>query len=183
MRNRRLSFVLDVLFVLAASVGCGGNPYGYAPEYQTLSEEAPHNERATELSYEEVRRDPEGHQDRTLGWFGVVTAFKQEPDGKARIGLSLRFHQERHLCAGPTDDTCRVTISERSGGPFTAVINVRAEDLVGSTRLNVGSLVRLYGRVNGDLDDEGGPIVLADYYRYWPHGAYVTTASRNSMRR
>lgn len=169
-----------VLFVLAA---CGGNSYGYAPEYEALSDEEPYEERATELSYEEVRRDPEGYRDRTLGWFGTVNSLKQEGQGRVRIGLSLRFHQERHLCGGPTDDTCRVTVSERKGGPFTAILVLRDEDAVGSERLNVGSLVRVYGHVNGDLDDEGGPIVITDYYRHWPHGAFVTTASSANMRR
>lgn len=170
---------LPVLFVAA----CGSNPYGYSPEYEATSDEAPYEERAAELSYEEVRRDPEGYRDRTLGWFGTVTSIKQETGGHTRIGLSLRFHQPRHLCAGPTDDTCRVTISERVGGPFTAVVELRPEDLSGSTRLNNGSLVRVYGHVNGDLDDEGGPVLIADYYRHWPHGTFVTTAARSSMRR
>jgi hypothetical protein len=173
------SLVLSVAFAAA----CGGNPYGHAPEYVPLSDEESHQDRAAQLSYEEVRRDPEGYRDRTLGWFGVVTSVKQEPEGRARIGLALRFHQERHLCSGTTDDTCSVTVSDRSGGPFTAIIEMRQEDQSGSTRLANGSLLRVYGHVNGDFDDEGGPIVIADYYRHWPHGAYVTTAARNSMRR
>lgn len=181
MLNLSLSRALSISLLLA--LGCGGNPYGYAPEYSALSEESPYEARATALSYEDVRRDPEGYRDRTLGWFGVVTTFKPEGEGRARLGLSLRFHQPRHLCSGPTDDTCRVTVSERTGGPFTALVEVRPEDTSGSTRLNVGSLVRVYGHVNGDLDDEGGPVVVADYYRHWPHGAYVTTASRANMRR
>jgi len=171
--------VSSLLFVL----GCGGNPYGYAPEYVTLSDEEPYAERAAELSYEDVRRDPDSFSDRTLGWFGVVTSLKQEQAGRARLGLILRFHQPRHLCSGPSDDTCRVTISEREAGPFTAIIELRPEDTVGSARLNVGSLVRVYGHVTGDLDDEGGPVLSADYYRYWPHGSYVTTGASSRMRR
>lgn len=180
MQNRLL---LSLWWIGVLGAACGGNPYGYAPEYEATSDEAPYEERAAELSYEEVRRDPEGYRDRTLGWFGIVTSVKQDGEGRTRIGLSLRFHQPRHLCGGPTDDTCRVTVSERAGGPFTAIVTLRAEDSTGSTRLNVGSLVRAYGHVSGDLDDEGGPIVIADYYRHWPHGAYVTTAVRNNMRR
>lgn len=168
---------------LLVVLGCGGNPYGYAPEYEALSDETPYQERAAELSYEDVRRNPEGFSDRTLGWFGVVTSLKQESGGHARVGLMLRFHQPRHLCSGPTDDSCRVTISEREAGPFTAILEMRPEDTLGSARLNVGSLVRVYGHVTGDLDDEGGPVLIADYYRYWPHGSYVTTAARSSMRR
>ncbi len=182
MHRPAYRFRLLVLSLLTLTA-CGGNPYGYAPEYQTLSDEEPYAERATELSYEEVRRDPEGYRDRTLGWFGTVNTFKHEGQGRARISMSLRFHQERHLCGGPTDDTCRVTVSERKGGPFTAIIALRDEDATGSARLNVGSLVRVYGHVNGDLDDEGGPIVIGDYYRYWPNGAFVTTAPASNMRR
>lgn len=183
MPNASRTLIFTALLFTVVATACGGNAYGYSPEYQNLSEEASYAERATELSYEEVRRDPEGHRDSLLGWFGIVTSLKREPEGRVRLGLSLRFHQPRHLCSGPTDDTCRVTVSERSGGPFTTVVEIHADDVEGPARLNVGSLVRVYGHVNGDLDDEGGPVIIGDYYRHWPHGAYVTTASQRSMRR
>jgi hypothetical protein len=34
-----------------------------------------------------------------------------------------------------------------------------------------------------EYDDRGGPILKADYYRYWPVGTYVTTGNANAMRR
>ena len=123
---RILALSCSTLLVLAA--GCGGNQYGYSRSYSALGEEGPYLSRAVELSYEEVRRTrPEEQQ--FITWFGVVRAVEDAGGGRVRVSLSLRAHQDRHLCGGPGDDTCRVTVSERELGNFTALLSARPEAL------------------------------------------------------
>lgn len=175
-----------VLAVALTTVACGGgNSLGYAREYVPLSNEKPYYERAEAVAYEDVRRDPELLRGKLLGWFGVVTDVEKKPDpnSRARVALTLRFHQDRHLCENQFDDSCRVTVSERSGGPFSALITLRPEDTQGKNRVYTGSLIKVYGIPTGDYDDEGGPIIEARFYRHWPRGTYVTTAWQGSMRR
>lgn len=168
----------------ALIAGCGGNPYGYAHEYEPADGEGAYMDRATELSYEEVRRArPENQQ--MVGWFGVVVEPPQMQDGgRARVVLSLRAHQDRHLCSSSSSDSCRVTVSDREIGRFTAIVPVREEDRSGPRRLWTGSLLKVYGTATGEEDEaHGGPILAAEWYRHWPPHYYVTTASARSMRR
>jgi hypothetical protein len=171
---------------LAALVllGCASNPYGYAPEYAPLSAEEPYFEQGRAAGYEEVRRDPAGYSEPLVAWFGVVQ--RVEPiagSGKTLVSMQLHFHQARHLCADQFDSSCRVTISERQGGPFSARIALRPEDQGGRDRVYAGSLLKVYGKVAPDYDQDGGPILEAEYYRHWPRGTYVTTSRRGNMRR
>jgi hypothetical protein len=176
-----LTFSIAV-FVLMAGCG-GGGQYGYARSYSPLGEEGPYLSRAVDLSYEEVRRTrPEEQQ--FISWFGVVRSIEDAGGGRMRISLSLRAHQDRHLCEGPGDDSCRVTVSERELGNFTALVTPRAEDLrEGTARLSNASLLRIYGRATAETDAGGGPVIEVEWYRHWPPHYYVTTASRGSMRR
>ena len=92
---------ISALLLTTVLCACGRNPYGYAPQYAPLSEEEPHYERGLELSYEDVRRDPLGHQSKTLAWFGVVEDVKPVgSSGQVRVALSLRFQFACNL-AGP----------------------------------------------------------------------------------
>jgi hypothetical protein len=178
---RQLTFALLLAAVVCA---CGGNPYGYAPQYAPLSDEEPHYERGLALSYEDVRRDPLGHRDQTLAWFGVVEDVKPVgSSGEARVSMSLRFHQPRHLCTDQFDSSCRVTISDKTGGPFSAIVTLRPEDRSGRDRVYAGSLLKIYGQVTTEYDDRGGPIVRTAYYRHWPRGTYVNTRRAGNMRR
>jgi hypothetical protein len=171
---------LTVLFIAA----CGGNPYGYAPQYVPLSDEEAYFEKGVEQSYEDVRRDPSSHQSEELAWFGVVDDVQQVAgSGDTRVSMSLHFHQDRHLCTDQFDSSCRVTISDKAGGPFSALIALRTEDRAGKYRVYQGSLLKIYGHVTTEYDDRGGPIVKADYYRHWPLGTYVTTRRAGNMRR
>jgi hypothetical protein len=163
--------------------GCGAGNYGYSREYVPTDDEEPYYERAADLSYEEVRRDPSAFAGRTIGWFGVVTKLEPAAGGGTRVALDLRFHQPRHLCRDQFESSCKVTISERAGGPFSTILALRPEDRSGPERLNVGSLVKVYGSPTHDFDERGGPVLRADFYRQWPHGAYVTTSGRVTMRR
>jgi hypothetical protein len=172
-----------LLAALLSGSACGGNNYGYAREYEPRSDEADYYEKAQDVSYEEVRRDPAAFQQRLIGWFGVVSGVKRTPDGTVTVALDMRFHQPRHLCSDQFESSCRVTISEREGGPFSTTLRLRSEDESGPGRLNVGSLVKVYGTVTGEFDSRGGPLIRAAYYRQWPHGTYVSTSGRVTMRR
>lgn len=173
-----------VLFGIAASaVGCGSNRYGYAPEYVPLSEEEPYLERGHAYSYEEVRRNPMAYEHATVAWFGIVTDTQPAEDGMTRVAMELHFHQPRHLCADQFDSSCRVTVSEKQGGPFTAVLTLRPEDREGKDRVYAGSLLKIYGTPAVEYDERGGPVLKTQYYRHWPRGTYVETGRRINMRR
>ena len=179
----RVGFGVWLCWVIGL-VGCGAsNPYGFGREYAPTDEEEPYYERAVDLSYEEVRRDPQAFSGRIVGWFGVVSGAKRMPNGEVELALDLRFHQPRHLCNDQFESSCRVTISERAGGPFSTSVRLRSDDASGPERLNVGSLVKVYGKPSGDFDARGGPVIKAEWYRQWPHGAYVSTIGQGAMRR
>ncbi|MEC7523441.1 MAG: hypothetical protein VYE22_26405 [Myxococcota bacterium] len=175
-----------LLAAIALLTACGGGRYGYARTYTTHGDEGPYYEREADLSYEDVRRFPDRHAEDLLGWFGTVEEIVElnRDSGEARLRLQLRPHQERHLCADETAGSCRVTVSERPVGPFEVLLTLRGEDLQdGPERLWVGSLVKVYGHVMDAGNEETGPVIQAEHYRHWPHGHFVTTAARGSMRR
>jgi hypothetical protein len=171
--------------VLAVGLlGCGGGGrYGYARSYVYLGDEESHARRATSPVYDEVRRMPHNHHDELISWFGVVTDAAPGDGGMTRVAMEVRTHQERHLCEEAEESTCRVTVSEQGGGPFTALVRLSPEDQNGENRVQPGSLLRIYGvLVPEQYDAQGGPVLRAEYYRHWPRGQYVTTAARNSWR-
>ena len=166
------------------ALACGGaGPYGYAPESVPAGPEDEHLEAVENVTYEEIRRDPVDFGSTTVGWFGVVTGVEAGEGGETLVHLTYRTLQPRNLCADERDSSCRVTVSERAGGPFSAILALRPEEEAGSDRLWVGSLVKVYGQPTGDFDADGGPVLRATWHRHWPHGTYVTTAARGSMRR
>lgn len=181
-------FLVSMLFGCGASVwfGCGGSiasQYGYARQYEALDAEEAHLERAVDVSYEDVRRDPEAHGGKLLGWFGKVTHVERLASGRWRVSFEQRFHQPRHLCRDHAEDSCRVTITKRVGGPFSTELSPHHEDLAGKYRLQPGALVKLYGRPTGEFDDDGGPILESVYYRHWPLGTFVRIGAAGAMRR
>lgn len=170
------------LFVSLFAAGCGGNPYNYARSYSTRGDEERYLRNATEASYEEVRRARPENQPQ-VAWFAVVEAEPETmPDGRIRARMTLRAHQERHLCSGEGEDTCRVTVSERPVGEFVALVRVSPEDRDGMFRLGRLSLLRIFGRSHGESEGEL-PVIEVDWYRHWPWQHYVTTASAGRMRR
>lgn len=175
---------LTAVIGLGLSLGAcgGGGRYGYARTYEPIDGERAYMERTVDASYEEVRRTRPEEQ-VSLSWFGVALGPPEMHDGVARVRLSLRAHQERHLCDSEYADSCRVTVSERELGTFTAQFTVRAEDLAGEGRLWQGSLVRVYGRASGEQDAQGDPVIVAEWYRHWPRHTFVTTAMSGRMRR
>ena len=173
-----------VLALLGSIAGCGGaGPYGFSRSYEPLGEERAYIDRSSELSYEEVRRT-RAEEQRMVGWFGVVLEPPvMQEDGRARVLLSLRAHQDRHLCSDSGSETCRVTVSQREIGRFVALVPLREEDRAGARRLWTGSLVRVYGTATGEESAETGPVLSAEWYRHWPPHYYVTTAASGRMRR
>lgn len=174
---------LSLLAISLCFLGCGGGQYGHTREYVTTSEEDDYAEAAAEVSYEEVRRDPAAFRSQTIGWFGVVTAVELDAaTGNARVAMTQRIHQERHLCTDERESSCRVTVSERANGPFTASVTLRPEDRDGEGHVWIGSLLKIYGSPDGEFDAQGGPVISTRYYRHWPRGAFVTTGARDRMR-
>ncbi len=184
MNTRSLSALC--LVSLSALAGCASaGRYGYAREYVYLSEERAYGDRADESAvYDEVRRMPDRYGDRLLSWWGIVSDVETAANGAARVTLQLRTHQARHLCEDETDASCRVTINDRDGGSFTAVVTLSADDQAGENRVQPLSVMRIYGTVlQGDYNREGGPILRAQYYRHWPRGQYVTSSAAGALRR
>lgn len=173
-----------LLALLAPIAGCGGaGPYSYSRSYEPLGDERAYLDRSADHSYEEVRRTRPEEQ-RMVGWFGVVLEPPVAAEGgRARVLLSLRAHQARHLCADSGSDTCRVTVSEREIGRFVALVPMREEDRAGARRVWTGSLLKVYGTATGDESEETGPVLSAEWYRHWPPHHYVTTAAAGRMRR
>jgi hypothetical protein len=164
---------------------CGGSGlYNFARNYEPLKEERAHFETTeTQVSFEDVKRDPNGFKDKEIGWFGVVTSFSEIEGGRHRLGLSLRAHQERHLCTDNRDTSCRVTVSEKSLGNFTVDLELSPAELNGKDRVWIGSLLKVYGKPTGEYDESGALVIEETFHRHFPRGTYVTTANRDSMRR
>lgn len=180
-RAPRAAGHLLVCVLVALLSACASNPYSYDREYIPRPGEQELLERAVPLSYEEIRRDPQGQRDQLVSWFGTVVDMQQRgPD--TLLSMDLRFHQDRPLCRDQFDSSCRVTVSDRDGGPFSALVTLAPEDTQGQFRLGTGSLVRVYGHATDEFDERGGPILKAAYFRYWPHGTYVFTSNQNNMR-
>jgi len=174
-----------VAILLAASfAGCGPNLYGYARYYQPLDDAEAALSGAPEPTYLDVQRDPAAFSSRTIGWFGVVREVVPQDDGTMLVRMSQRPHQERNLCSARSEDTCRVTVSERDSGPFSVRVRLRTGgDSEGENRVQRESLLKIYGRVTSDYDEDGGPFLSVEYYRHWPRGQWVDTSQQAVMRR
>lgn len=172
------------LIVVSWLAGCAGaGPYGFSRTYEPLPSEQRHFEDAHQLSYQDVIREPNAYKNEEVSWFGVVQEVRSLPDGRARVLLTLRTHQPRHLCANESRSSCRVTVSEAQMGPFTAELKLNEEEQRGKDRVWVGSLLKIYGKPTGEYDKDSGPVFDVVYHRHWPRGTYVTTAQRSGMRR
>lgn len=174
MRKARL------LLFLAACGGAG--PYGFAETYAPLRDERDHHRDASNLNYEEIRGDARGHRSTLVGWFGTVQHIDVQGD-RATVRLAHRTLAPRNLCADERTSSCRVTVSEREGGTFTATIHLRPSEREGEEKIWVGSLLRVFGHPTGDVSDEDGVVLSPVYHRHWPRGSFVTTAARGQMRR
>ncbi len=184
---------------IAASVlpllsGCGAGPYGFSREYVPLREEKTLHAEGVEVPYAAVVTEPTEYQGKLIAWFGVVEAMDQAPDGRTLVRMAHRKHQDRHLCDGESNDSCRVTVQFSSQGGFSALVDFRPADLVpGLDKVQPGTLLRIFGKVrcveNDDeqveceYDEQGGIVLDAVWYRQWPARYYVTTRAAAGMRR
>lgn len=176
-----LLLALPTALALAA---CGGNTYGYSRNYSPLGQEGQLLATATQPGYEEVHTNPAAFRSQTIAWFGAVTSVDADATSDhVTVHLEFRTHQDRHLCADETDGSCRVTVSDRSTGPFSAELTLLGADREGQDQVAAGSLLRVFGSPNGEIDSQGGPMLHGVYYRHWPRGTWVTTADRIRMRR
>lgn len=178
-----MRYAVAISLLCLSLAACGSNKYGYSPEYVAIGDESDYIDRAQPLSYEDVRRNPAAYPDTLIGWFGIVQKVEPADAGQFRVSLDLRFHQPRHLCSDEFDSSCRVTVSQKGGGPFTAVVGLQPEDAAGKFRVGPESLMKIYGTATPDYDESGGPILRAQHYRHWPNGTYVSTGSARNMRR
>ena len=104
------------------------------------------------------------------------------PGGMAYVTLSMRNLEVRNLCESQDEASCRVTVSEHEFAILHALLKLAPADDIGDKSLNRGSLVRVVGKLTDDVDQEdGSPVLKADYYRHWPRNFFVTTASRPDM--
>jgi hypothetical protein len=177
------------------AVGCGAGQYGFSRHYTPLDDEEQYYEQSKEYPYESVTSDPADYDGKMLRWFGIVKKVEPTDDGRYRVQMSHQKHEDRHLCEGETHSSCRVTVHFKSSGAFSALLDLRQEDVVpGLDKVQPGSLVHVYGKVRChmdedeeqlvcDYDDLGGPLLDGVYYRQWPARYYVTTRAAGSMRR
>lgn len=184
MRHSTSTLLALTCLALPALAACGGaGPYGHARTYEALSAEDGPLAATQAVSYEDVRRGRNNYAGQTVSFFGVIRHLERAEDGTTTARLEFRTLQPRNLCADETRSSCRVTVSERSGGAFTALLHLQPADQSGPQRVAPGSLLRVYGSPTGDHDEDDGPILEVSYYRHWPHAQFVTTDASVRMRR
>lgn len=160
-----------------------GGKYGYAREYDPLSEEEDYAESAREYDPVMIEREPEAWRNASISVFGVVKSRSQAPGGAAYLTLSVRTLAERNLCDEMDEDTCRVTVSQREHALVHAAVKLRPEDELGKESVAPGSLVRVIGKLSDAVDkNDGMPVLQAAYYRHWPRNYFVTDADRDHMK-
>ncbi|HVY45194.1 MAG TPA: hypothetical protein VHB21_04905 [Minicystis sp.] len=171
------------LGVAAGGLGCGAGPYGHARTYVPLDAEEKAVAGAPELDPVMARRMPDQWVKKKVALFGVVLRRKDAGGGRAEVVLSLRALEPRNLCANTSDDSCRVTVSDRAFDRVLAKLRLAThEDAAGPTSIGFGSLLRVVGTLEEQPGPDGALVVDATYYRHWPRGDYVTTRSAPFMR-
>ncbi|WP_394826304.1 hypothetical protein [Pendulispora albinea] len=174
--------------MIAAAVilsGCASaGPYGHSATYAPLAEEESAAAGVRDYDPLSYARDPGGWRKHKSSLFGVVTARAPGAGGATYVTVTVRRLEPKNRCerAG-SDDTCRVTVTDRDFGAVHALVRLKPEDDMGTQALGAGSLVRVIGTFGQDVDaGDGGPILRADYYRHWPRGQYVTRANLDETR-
>lgn len=157
--------------------------YGYARTYVPLSDEASAAEHAREYDPVMAQRMPDKWKGKAVSVFGVVKRRAAGPGGATDLTLSVRTLAKRNLCSNSSDDSCRVTVSDREYALLHALVKLEEDDNIGKNSVGIGSLVRVIGVIGDAVDpNDGSPKLTATYYRHWPRDFYVTTADRATMR-
>lgn len=165
-------------------VGChSAGLYGHARTYVPLSDEAEAAQHAKAYDPVMAQRSPDNWKGKTVSVFGVVKQRSPGPGGAADLTLSVRTLAARNLCANSSQESCRVTVSDHEDAVIHALVKLRTSDNIGKHSVGIGSLMRVIGVFNDEVDpNDGTPVLRATYYRHWPHNFYVTTADRATMR-
>ena len=171
-------FVMVLAICLAA---CGGSPYGHSRNYENYGDEGEQLKGTSDAKFGEVSAHPEEFVGTRVAWFATVDNIEKRTDGKFNVFLSYRELQPRNLCRDRTDESCRVTVSDRVFGEFVAVMELSTEELAGETGIHSASLLRVIGPVEGARGSK--VVVRAQWYRHWPFHYYVTTGASQTMRR
>jgi len=190
---RRPSLLL--LSMLMGSVaGCGAGPYGFSRYYEPIKQEKSYHEKAQTFTSGAVTSRPQDYTDKLIGWFGIVEKVEATKDGHHLVRLSYHAHKSRHLCETEVSSSCRVTVHYKSTGGFSALLDLRPEDMIpGLDKVQPGTLMRVFGKVQCERidrgkhrcerDEQGNVLLKGEYYRQWPARYYRTTRTANRMRR
>jgi hypothetical protein len=170
--------------LLALCAACHSpGPYGHAPNYAPLDDEAHALTGAREYDPVMYVRQPDEWRKSAVALFGVVESRAPGPGGGALLKLTVRRLEPRNLCENDKDDdSCRVTVSDKDFGVVYALVTLRGDDDIGPKSVGAKSLVRIVGNVGQEPRDDGAPVVRAAYYRHWPMHTYVTRAAAADMR-
>lgn len=173
----------SALFACTVAACSSPGQYGYSRAYSQLDDE----EKAVEGSrpYDPVmsKRAPDEWKRAKVVLFGVVKARKDVAGGGTDLTVGMRTLAPRNLCDDADESSCRVTVSDREHATVHVLARLARGDDIGKLSVQIGSLVRVVGRLGDNQTEDGNVIVLADYYRQWPRGQYVTTGDSEHMRR
>lgn len=174
---------IGVLAAVASLVAaCGGGQYGHSRFYDPLSDEEEALSGAVEYDPVMAQRQPDAWAKKKVTLFGVVTKRSDAGNGQLELSLSVRGLEGRNLCSDRTEGSCRTTVTEREHARVRVHLKPTVpEDAAGAISIGAGSLVRVIGRLE-PVGEGGVPTLSTLYYRHWPRGYYVTTASAKIMR-
>jgi hypothetical protein len=175
---------LRIVLFACALAGCSSpGQYGYSRVYSQLDAEEKAAVGAREYDPVMAKRVPDEWKKSKVMLFGVVKARKDVAGGGTDLTVGMRALAERNLCDDADESSCRVTVSNREHATVHVLARLASGDDIGKFSVQIGSLVRVVGRLSDDAAEDGNPVVRAEYYRHWPRGEYVTTADSEHMRR
>jgi hypothetical protein len=184
MRRRPSSSFLA--FGLAATVASlstachGAGPYGHAPVYEPLDDEAKAASSSRELDTVAYEQKPDEWRKGPVMAFGFVDDRQPGPGGQAMLKLSVRRLEPRNFCQKANDDdTCRVTVSDKDYGVVYALVALHGDDDTGPLAVRAESLVRVVGMIGEDVNN--APVIHATFYRHWPRNTYVTRSATGEI--
>lgn len=177
--------VLELLVAIGWLGACGGSgAYGYARTYAPASAERAALSGSERYDPVMAGRLPKEWAQKKLNLFGVVLKRDAGREGLTDLTLSVRRLAARNLCETRAEDSCRVTVGDHELSRTHVLLKLQQSDAVGQTRLQPRSLVRIVGQLRDQPhESDGNHVLMANYYRHWPPGTYVTDKAREYMRR